>query len=76
MCSVGSLSGFYWWERYTRRTMRTLMINTLAVRLNFKGRGDKVSVSDMKKIIKVIIGKACYISIIVMFQDNPGWPVP
>ena len=42
----------------TKRTMRTLMTNALAVRLNFEGRGDKVGISDMKKIMKVIIGKA------------------
>jgi hypothetical protein len=38
----------------TRRTMRTLMTNALAVRMNFEGRGDKVGISD-SKVMKVII---------------------
>ena len=43
----------------TRRILRSIMTDVVAVRMNFAGRGGKVAIKDMK-LLRVIIGKSLY----------------
>jgi hypothetical protein len=53
----------------TRRILRSLMANSLALKMNFAGRGDKVGIAELK-ITKVIISMtfACFIFYCNFFQ--------
>lgn len=53
----------------TRRILRSLMANSLALKMNFAGRGDKVGIAELK-ITKVIISMlvVCFILLCEFYQ--------
>jgi len=54
VCYRGTIGGKYVAET-TRRTLRCLMTNAVARRMNFAGWGNKTGIAEMK-ILDVIIG--------------------